>query len=183
MQIRLLKLLLAVFTICAIGVTILAILILVDKVQTEYWLETVKQNELLEPSGEIKFLLMNSSNQFLSGSDTLVPIFGSRVSPMMYNSATGSVWFWSQPQQQQQQEQQARTYLTKESDSTKLVLSQTTVPKCVLRLQLTAGNNRGFLVWFDVGRNESFWLSEHLTWSTSVPATRPFLFLVQDLVN
>jgi hypothetical protein len=76
-----------------------------------------------------------------------------------------------------------RVFFTKQAGKTQLVLTNTMPRDNVLRVQLTAGNNRGFIVWFDVKRNESFWLTSALTWSSAVPATRPFLFLTQALVT
>lgn len=159
---------LAVVTMVAIAATLLAILILVDKVQTGFWLSTLSENELLEPAVNVTVLLLNSKNQFFFVcSDGRTPGFGSELTSCFYSAEAGTL------------STDRGLYFTRDS-SGKFVLADEMPAGAVLRMHFSAGNNRGYLAWFDVKSNSAHWLHEDLTWTSNMPVARPFVFLSSE---
>jgi hypothetical protein len=164
MRESLLKLLLAFLTIAGIGVVVLAIMILVQKVQTGYSLRALQENELLETSTSLRLVIMNSRNQFFSLFEQ-TPKFGLSVSACSYNHEDGSLAVGDK-------------YFSRTSSGL-LGFVDKPEPGFVVRLQFTAGNNRGFIVMFDTARSNTYWLTDSLTWVSNMPSSRPFLFLTE----
>jgi len=162
---------LAVVTVVSIAAALLAILILVDKVQTGFWLSTLSENELIEPAANVTLLILNSKNQFFfvckNSDGSASARFGAQLTSCFYSAESGTL------------STDAGKYFTR-SSSGDLVLADVMPQGAVLRLHFSAGNNRGYLVWFDTQSNSSYWLHENLTWTSSMPVVRPFVFLSSE---
>jgi len=163
-----LKVALATVTIVAIAAALLAILILVDKVQTEFWFNTLKENELLEPAANLSVLLLNSHNQFFFVCpESRKPGFGAQITDCFYSVETGSL-------------STAQGQFFSRSASGAFQLVDEKPVDAVVRLHFSAGNNRGYIVWFDMQSNQTYWLLEKLQWISSMPPVRPFVFLSSE---
>lgn len=159
---------LAAVTLVAIAAVILAILILVDKVQTGFWFRTLKDNDLLEPAANLSVLLLNSQNQFFFVSqDSHKPGFGAQITSCFYSVDGGSL-----------STAEGRFFARSRSGAFQLVDEKP--PDAVVRLHFSAGNNRGYIVWFDMKTNQTYWLLEKLEWISSMPPVRPFVFLSSE---
>ena len=167
-----LQVLLGVLTLLAIGICVIAIFLLVEKVQTEFWFRTLQSHELLEPAVDVRVLILNCKNQFFSATDQLDPVFGAQLSSCEYSAKSGSLSV---------QVQGVKQFFSR-SKSGAFVLTPEPPVNCILRIQLSAGNNRGYIVWFDLEQNKTYWLLDASRWLSSMPSTRPFVFLTSEPV-
>ena len=166
---------LTLITILAIGLCLLAIALLVYKIQAEYWLKTLQQNELVEPAMDSQLVVLNSKQQYLHCD--LKPVFGNHLTLFQYDAGNGSL-------------RCANGYLVR--TKSRLALSPTMPANSAMRIQLSAGNNRGFLLWYEFPQGASrdhttsgeahvSWLYDDMSFMSAAPPTRPFLFLTSDL--
>lgn len=153
-----LKLFLGFLTLVSLASCVVAIILLTERVSTSYWLNTLMANELIEADAPVLASILNSKNQFL-GADAS---FGTNLAAWVYDG--------------QQLSCQGR-YLARARNGTFAVVDAP-VHIGSLRLQYSAGNNRGFVVWLE--HDKRFWLTEALTWVSSMPRVRPFTFLFSE---
>jgi hypothetical protein len=186
-----LQALLGLLTLFAVGLTVLGIILLVEKEQTRFWFNTLQYNELIEPAVDMNVLILNSRNQYFSAKPT--PRFGSDVSLCTYSVTPGSL---SVLPASEAAPASADTlpalpprpviqtkFFARDATNGKFVLSEVRPPASqVLRLQLSAGNNRGFVVLFDMAAGKRYWLVDSLEWVSSLPASRPFVFLTSEFL-